>query len=59
MTESQYKRANKTVLILISVILAYFIFATVASGAAQSGGMVLIRTVVTVAMLIGTIVSYV
>ncbi|MDE7259296.1 MAG: chemotaxis protein [Lachnospiraceae bacterium] len=59
MTESQYKRANKTVLILISVILMYFILVTVASGALESGGIrVMMRAVVTVAMLIGTIVSY-
>ncbi|MDE7132850.1 MAG: chemotaxis protein [Lachnospiraceae bacterium] len=59
MTESQYKRANKTVLILISVILIYFILVTVASGALESGGIrVMMRAVVTVAMLIGTIVSY-
>ncbi|MBD5484683.1 MAG: chemotaxis protein [Lachnospiraceae bacterium] len=60
MTESQYKRANKTVLILISVILMYFILVTVASGALESGGIrVIVRAAVTVAMLIGAIGSYV
>lgn len=60
MTESQYRRANRTVFILIAVILAYFIFVTVASGALANGGsQTIIRIVVLVAMYIGTIMSYV
>lgn len=59
MTESQYRRANKTVLILICVILSYFIFVTAASGAMQNGGVrSVIRLIVTVLMLIGVCVSY-
>lgn len=59
MTESQYKRANRTVLTLILVILMYFIFVTVASGALESGSTrIIIRLVITVAMVIGTCMSY-
>lgn len=60
MTESQYRRANKTVFILIAVILTYFIFVTVASGALESGGIrIIMRLAVSVLMYIGAIMSYV
>lgn len=60
MTESQYKRANRTVFILALVILVYFILVTVASGALESGNIgIMMRVVITVAALIGVVLSYV
>lgn len=60
MTESQYRRANRTVLSVIVVILAYFIFVTgsrVFTTDADLG--TYLRIGVPVLMMIGAIVSYV
>lgn len=60
MTESQYRRANRTVLSVIIVILAYFIFVTgsrVFTTDADLG--TYLRIGVPVLMMIGAIVSYV
>lgn len=60
MTESQYRRANKTVFAVIIVILAYFIVAmgyTVKSAAVPWQGY--LKVIVSVISFIGTIIFYV
>lgn len=59
MTESQYRRANRTVFILAIVILTYFIFVTVASGALAGGTLGVLRLGASVITYIGAIMSYV
>ena len=60
MTESQYRRANRTVLSVIIVILVYFMFTMGALGLIVGDGNVPYARVLTSAlMLIGTIICYV
>lgn len=59
MTESQYRRANRTVFSLIAVILAYFVFAMSATVASEGAGIkAYVRVGVSVAMLVGAVISY-
>ena len=60
MTESQYRRANRTVLSVVIVILVYFIFIMGVSALVSKGdSQPYIRVLASVLMLIGTIMSYV
>ena len=60
MTESQYRRANRTVLSVIVVILVYFILVLGARTFTQDATLgTYLRIGVPVVMLIGAIVSYV
>ena len=59
MTESQYRRANKTVFVVIIIILAYFVLAmgyTANSAAVPWQGY--LKIIVSVAAFIGTIIFY-
>lgn len=60
MTESQYRRTNRTVFAIISVILVYFVI-IMGLSALVSGGDVrtFLRAASAVVMLIGTVISYV
>ncbi len=59
MTESQYRRANRTVFILVSVILTYFIL-TMGATALRSGGnlQTYLRAGMVALMYIGTVIFY-
>lgn len=60
MTESQYRRANRTVLSVVIVILVYFIFIMGVSALVSKGdSQPYIRVLASVLMLVGTIMSYV
>ncbi|MCM1123433.1 MAG: methyl-accepting chemotaxis protein [Eubacterium sp.] len=60
MTESQYRRANRTVLSIVVIILAYFIsIMGLTALTSQGDSQPLFRTLISVLMLIGTIVFYV
>lgn len=60
MTESQYRRANKTVLSVIVVILVYFMLIMGATGIVSGGSaQTYFRVGASALMLIGAIVSYV
>lgn len=60
MTESQYRRANRTVLSVVIVILVYFVIIMGLSAlTSKEDSMPFFRVMTSVLMLIGTIVSYV
>ncbi len=60
MTESQYRRANKTVFSIVVVILVYFILIMgLSSLTSQMDSLPFLRVFISVLMLIGTIISYV
>ena len=60
MTESQYRRANRTVLVLIAVILCYFILTMLVAFALEGPSFSrYMRVGTSVAMLVGAFVSYI
>lgn len=60
MTESQYRRANRTVFVVIMVILLYFVLAMSAMVRSEGAGLKsYMRAGVSMAMLAGTVISYI